>query len=363
MDRHIRLLDAAISEQENALNLGLRSGTRPAAMTGHKPLSQASNQPLPGVEEELNTTTKPEDNSALHALADIATLALSNAETTLGSLCATNPDPNMVPEATNPDPLVDQLKTSILLPAHEILGQTADGGVLTTRTRTSTRTQKPKSKSKSRPPNSIATTVALPSTTTNPPPPAQPIASSSSLPAPSTTGPTPTVPNSPSKTPKPKRIRKPRPRPRKKTTSGQQIQMQTSSGSAMVDVDPATGDPNEPRYCYCNGISSGDVRDFLLYALPLAYRGTDFSYLDDCMRWKQLREGMVPLRVRGYLKGSSRITKVVLSRLCCHAASQEEEETVIFQASDKGTQQISCTCPQIHHCTLRARERMQVESI
>lgn len=89
------------------------------------------------------------------------------------------------------------------------------------------------------------------------------------------------------------------------------INRPTPAAGGLVELDV---DPNEPRYCICNQVSFGDmvacdgenVRSSKLERRIV--RGVTDMFL------LSVRKGMVPLRMRGSCRASSR--KMVLRRLC-----------------------------------------------
>jgi len=188
----MRILDAQIKEHESAMALGLRPGTRPAAIVG-------------------SAQQKNEDTSALSHLAD---MALANATSTLESLSGTNhhaPHVNVSPR---------QRVGNVLSAAPGSLKKEKDRRELPPRRKSNAGTN-----------NSNGTgTMAIG-----------------------------------------KRNSRPKPHPQ---TTAHPNGLATSAPSNKENQDAATGagaggkydtsgDLNERRYCYCNGVSSGAVSAFL----------------------------------------------------------------------------------------------------
>ena len=182
----MRILDAQIKEHESAMALGLRPGTRPAAIVA-------------------SAQQKNEDTSALSHLAD---MALANATSTLESLSGTNhhaPHTNVSPRQRV-------------------------GNVL------STVPSSPKKDRRDRPrKKSNAGTIVS-----------------------NGTGTTTTVER---RKPKPKPHPQAAAHPRGPATSAPSNKENRGAGTGAGGKHDSV-DPNEPRYCYCDGISSGDVSAF-----------------------------------------------------------------------------------------------------
>ena len=189
----MRILDAQIKEHESAMALGLRPGTRPAAIVA-------------------SAQQKSEDTSALSHLAD---MALANATSTLESLSGTNhraPHANVSPK---------QRVGNVLSAAPGSLKKEKD------------RRDQPRKKSNAGTTNSNGT------------------------------GTTTTVER-----------RKSKPKPHPQTTThpnglatsapGNKENQEAGTGAGAGGKYESSGDLNERRYCYCNGVSSGAVSTFLL---------------------------------------------------------------------------------------------------
>ena len=178
----MRILDAQIKEHESAMALGLRPGTRPAAIVA-------------------SAQQKNEDTSALSHLAD---MALASATSTLESLSGTN---HHAPHANvSPRQRAGNVVSTVPSPPKK------------------DRRDRPRKKSNAGTINSNGT------------------------------GTTATVE---------RRKLKPKPHPNGAATSAPSNKENRAAGTgAGGKYDSA--DPNEPRYCYCNGISSGDVSTFLV---------------------------------------------------------------------------------------------------
>lgn len=188
----MRIVDAQIKEHESAMALGLRPGTRPAAIVA-------------------SAQQKSEDTSALSHLAD---MALASATSTLESLSGTNhhaPHANVSPR---------QRVGNVLSAAPGSLKKEKD------------RRDRPRKKSNAGTTNSngtVTTTVER---------------------------------------------RKPKPKPHPQTTAhpnglatsapavGNKENQEEGTGADSGGKYDASGDLNERRYCYCNGVSSGAVSAF-----------------------------------------------------------------------------------------------------
>jgi hypothetical protein len=182
----MRILDTQIKEHESAMALGLRPGTRPAAIV-------ASGQ------------QKSEDTSALSHLAD---MALASATSTLESLSGTNahmPHANVSPRQ----------RVGTVLSA--VPGSPKKD-----------RRDRPRKKSNAGTINSNGTGTTTTVERRKLKPRAHPQAAAH--------------PNGPAMS-----------APSNKENRG------AARAAGKYDV---SADPNEPRYCYCNGISSGDVSGF-----------------------------------------------------------------------------------------------------
>lgn len=189
----MRILDAQIKEHESAMALGLRPGTRPAAIVA-------------------SAQQKSEDTSALSHLAD---MALANATSTLESLSGTNhhaPHANVSPR---------QRVGNVLSAAPGSLKKEKE------------RREQPRKKSNAGTTNSNGTGTT-------------------------TTG----------------ERRKSKPKPHPQTTThpnglatsapSNKENQEAGTGAGAGGKYESSGDLNERRYCYCNGVSSGAVSAFLL---------------------------------------------------------------------------------------------------
>jgi len=189
----MRILDAQINEHESAMALGLRPGTRAAAIVA-------------------SAQQKGEDTSALSHLAD---MALASATSTLESLSGTK---HHAPHAN-------------VSPRQRV------GNVL------STVPSSPKKDRRDRPrKKSNAGTIIS-----------------------NGTGTTMTVER---RKPKPKPHPQAAPHPNGPATSAPSNKENQGAGKGSGGKFDTSVDPNEPRYCYCDGISSGDVSAFLVPPRP-----------------------------------------------------------------------------------------------
>jgi hypothetical protein len=188
----MRILDAQIKEHESAMALGLRPGTRPAAIV-------ASSQ------------QKSEDTSALSHLAD---MALASATSTLESLSGTNhhaPHVNVSPR---------QRVGNVLSAAPGPLKKEKD------------RRDPPRRKSNAGTTNSNGTGTTIAERRKSKPKPHPP----------TTAHPNGLAPSAPSN----------------------KENREAVTGTGAGGKHETSGDLNERRYCYCNGVSSGAVSAFLL---------------------------------------------------------------------------------------------------
>lgn len=191
----MRIIDAQIKEHESAMALGLRPGTRPAAIVA-------------------SAQQKSEDTSALSHLAD---MALASATSTLESLSGTNhhaPPANVSPR---------QRVGNVLSAAPGSLKKEKD------------RRDRPRKKSNAGTTNSNGTVTTTTAERRKPKPKPQP---------------------QPQATAHPNGLATSAP--------GNKENKEEGTGADAGGKYDTSGDLNERRYCYCNGVSSGAVGAFLL---------------------------------------------------------------------------------------------------
>ena len=189
----MRILDTQIREHESAMALGLRPGTRPAAIVA-------------------SAQQKNEDTSALSQLAD---MALASATSTLESLSGTN---HHAPHAN-------------VSPRQRV------GNVLSAAPGSPKKDRRdwPRKKSNAGTVNSNGT------------------------------GTTTTAAAAERRKLKPKPHPQAAAHPNDPATSAASSNKENQAARTGAGKQDVSVDPNEPRYCYCDGISSGDVSAFLLY--------------------------------------------------------------------------------------------------